>query len=501
MRFPGLALHSLVLLGGAVLGLAVSAAAAGEPVEVGSRRELFVDDALVERLGGKAERRLCHPEPREVALVTDQPWEGNAVNYVTVFRDGPLYRMYYRGAHEVYGKDSYVPAHREVYCYAESVDGVRWRRPDLGLFEFNGTRENNIVWDGPGAHNFTPFRDANPAAKPEARYKALGFGDGPSGRGLYAFKSADAVHWSLLAEKPVITQGAFDSQNLAFWDGVRQEYREYHRDFREGRDIRTATSKDFLTWTSPEYLEYRPSRVSELYTNGVLPYFRAPHLLLGFPTRYVDRGWTESAKALPRPAYRTLRGAKSGREGTALTDGMLMASRDGRRFQVWPESFLRPGLRTRDGWFYGDTYQGWGLVETRSGLEDGPDELSIYVTERTMQDRPGVLRRHTLRTDGFVAVGAPLAGGELVTKALRFKGKRLTLNCATSAAGAIRVEVQDEAGKPAAGLGLAECAEVYGDALERTVVWKGDVGRLSGQVVRLRFELKDADLYAFQFRE
>ena len=215
-------------------------------------------------------------------------------------------------------------------CYAESRDGIHWTKPVLGLFEFGGSKQNNIVWDGIGTHNFTPFKDANPSASAQAKYKALGYGEAKAGKGLFAFQSEDAIHWTLISETPVITKGAFDSQNLAFWDVVRGEYREYHRDFREGRDIRTGTSKDFLHWTEPEFLDYTPGRISELYTNQVIPYFRAPHLFLGFPTRYVDRGWTRSAEQLPRPEYRRLRGAKSRREGTAVTDTMFMTSRDGK---------------------------------------------------------------------------------------------------------------------------------------------------------------------------
>jgi hypothetical protein len=488
----------LILL---VLLLPAPGAPAADAVNIGSRLELLADDHLIDRLTGKAELRLHHPQPREVALVTDRPWEGNAVNYVTVFRDGDVYRMYYRGADEVYTNDGDRSRHREVYCYAESRDGVRWARPDLGLFAFDGSTKNNIVWDGLGGHNFTPFKDANPAARPGAKYKALAYGDKKGDRGLYAFQSADGIHWSLLADKPVITRGAFDSQNRAFRDTTRGEYREYHRDFRNGRDIRTASSKDFLTWTEPAFLEYPSGRGGELYTNQVIPYYRAPHLLLGFPTRYIDRGWSESARLLPPPEYRKLRGARSPREGTALTEGLFMTSRDGKQFHVWPESFIRPGLRLRDNWFYGDNYQNWGLVETKSALEDAPDEISIYVTERTMQDRPGVLRRHTLRVDGFASVSATAAGGQLLTKPLRFTGKQLVLNCSTSAAGGIRVEVQDAAGKPVPGFALPDCAEVYGDSLERAVTWKGgEVGRLAGQVVRLRFELRDADVYALRFR-
>lgn len=499
-------------------------AMAAEPVEIGSRRELFVDDALVERLAGKADLRLHQPTPQNVALVTDEAWEGNATNYVTVFRDGDTYRMYYRGSHYSYlgGKDR--PNTRDLYCYAESADGIHWKKPELGLFPWNDSRKNNIVWDGVGAHAFVPFRDTNPKCAADAKYKALGVG-GPK-PGLYAFQSADAIHWSLMQPEPIITKGAFDSQNLAFWDTERGEYREYHRDFRDGRDIRTGTSPDFLHWTEPEYLSYSANvdpgrrdgqvadlkdpvgekypfgRVSELYTNQIAPYYRAPQLLLGFPTRYIDRGWTESAKALPRYDYRQLRAKGSPREGTAVTDGMFITSRDRQRFSVWPESFLRPGLRMHDSWFYGDTYQNWGLVETKSAIDDAPPELSLYVTERTLQETGGVLRRYSLRIDGFVSLHAPLAGGELLTKPITFSGNKLSLNVSTSAAGSVRVEIQNADGKPLPGFALADCQAVYGDDLERTVVWarNPDLGALAGKTVRLRFEVKDADVYSFRFQ-
>ncbi|MEX0728748.1 MAG: hypothetical protein WD065_20915, partial [Planctomycetaceae bacterium] len=273
--------------------------------------------------------------------------------------------------------------------------------------------------------------------------------------------------------------------------------------FKDGRDIRTCTSKDFVTWTEPEFLDYTPSRVSELYTNGIIPYYRAPHIFLGFPTRYIDRGWTPAAKELPRAEYRKLRASGSPREGTAITDGMFMSSRDARTFRVWPESFIRPGLRQTDSWFYGDNYQNWGLVETASAIDDAPPEISIYVTESTLQDRTAYIRRQTMRVDGFVSVTAPLSGGELITKLIKFTGNKLLLNYSTSAAGSIRIEVQNEAGEPLEGFALADSPELYGDSLSQAMLWKegSDLGTLAGKPVRLRIELKDADLYSMQFAE
>ena len=231
-----------------------------EVITISDRRELFVDAFLVDHLRGNAELQMHQPIPREIVLETSEPWEGNGTNYVTVFQDKGIYRMYYRATHYSWlgGKDR--PEHRDVYCYAESRDGIVWQKPILGLFEWDGSKQNNIILDGIGGHAFAPFRDLNPHCAPDALYKAIGW-SGPA-KGLYAFKSVDGINWKLLAPDPVITDGAFDSMNLAFWDAVAGEYRSYHRDFRgvkaadlilagvdRGRDIKTAHSVDFLHWS------------------------------------------------------------------------------------------------------------------------------------------------------------------------------------------------------------------------------------------------------------
>lgn len=473
------------------------------PIDVGSRLELIVDNYLIDGLIGKAELRMHHPKPQGVALVTDKPWEGNSCAYMTVIRDGNLYRMYYRGSQAVYTKDRIEEPHPEYTCYAESPDGIIWTKPNLGLLEIAGTLDNNVIMTpetaGRATHNFCPFIDTRPGVTVSERYKAVG---GLSD-GLYAFVSADGIRWRRLQEQPVITQGDFDSQNLAFWDVERGEYRAYFRAFRNGRDIKTCTSRDFRNWTDPIFLEYSPDRISQLYTNQINPYYRAPHIFLGFPTRYTDRGWTESTKFLPQLEYRRIRASRSQREGTAVTDGMFITSRDALRFSVWPESFIRPGLKLRDNWFYGDNYQSLGLVETSSTIEGAPDELSVYVSESSMQGTSSRWRRHTLRIDGFVSVQAPLSGGEMITKPITFSGDQLVINYSTSAAGSIQVEIQDMSRKPVPGFSLSESEEIYGDSLEQIVLWKGgsDLGALSGKPVRLRFVLKDADLYSFRFQQ
>ena len=182
---------------------------------------------------------------------------------------------------------------------------------------------------------------------------------------------------------------------------------------------------------------------------------------------------------------------------------MFMSSRNGIDFNIWPESFIRPGLRIKDGWFYGDNYQNTDLVETDSTIEGAGRELSIYLTEGYHQvDSIEQLRRYTIRIDGFVSVQARLAGGELLTKPFTFDGTELVLNFSTSVPGSIRVEVQDDVGHAIEGLGMDDCHEIWGDDLARTVKWgeTTDVSSLAGRPVRLRFALKDADLFCLRFR-
>lgn len=268
---------------------AVAHATAAEPVDIGSRLELFLDEYLIEFMEG-VQLKLHRPQPQEVVLVTDKPWEGNTCAYYTIFQDVDKYRMYYRGSH--WDTKTNKSGHAEVVCYAESKDGIHWDKPELALYEFDGSSANNIIWNGVGSHNFTPFKDTNPNCIADARYKALARGrslqknDKSSKHGLFAFQSPDGIHWKLMDDEPVITEGAFDSQNLAFYDNVAGVYRDYHRWFNQGkRDIMFCTSNDFLTWTKPAALKYTEKRREHLYTNAIRQYKRAPHLFIGFPTR------------------------------------------------------------------------------------------------------------------------------------------------------------------------------------------------------------------------
>ncbi|MFO7906353.1 MAG: hypothetical protein ACQESR_28835 [Planctomycetota bacterium] len=456
-----------------VLVMTCAIATAAEPVNIGTRVELFVDDFLIETMSGDVTQHPHRPVPKEVVLVTGAPWEGNTSAYYTVFQDDDRYRMYYRGSH--HDEEARKSAHPEVTCYAESKDGIHWTKPSLGLYAFEGSKKNNITWDGIGTHCFVAFKDKNPNCPPEARYKGIARGRPRGKRGLYVFRSPDGLHWELMEPEPVITKGAFDSQNLAFWDPHTKQYREYHRTFVDGkRAIMTGTSDDFIHWTEPVLLKYPEAPAEHLYTNAVLPYERAPHILIGFPTRY-----------LPEEGQRV--------------EPTFMASRDGVTFRRWLDPVI-PESAPRDREGNRSNYMAWGLVE----LPDRPKHLSVYATEAYYTGPDSRLRRFEYRKDGFVSVRGGPDGGELLTPplALGETAERLVLNFKTQAGGLIKVGLETVDGTAISGHGIKECVPLKGDRIQENVSWKrgADISGLSGKTVRIRFQLRAVDLYSLRFQ-
>ena len=477
---------------------------ATSPLEIGTRRELFVDPHLIEHLDG-AGLKLHEPRPAGPALRYDQPWEGAFSGYAKIFRDGDKVRCYYRAWNNP--KDH----HAAVTCLAESPDGVTFHKPALGLHEVAGTRRNNVVLTCAKdmyTHNFAPFLDTRPGVPEEERYKAVTRNYGLVFRhqrsdpmGLFAFVSADGIHWRKLRDEPVITQGKLDSHNIAFWSEHEGCYVCYLREVAGGdeytgntvRSIARSRSDDFVNWSSPQLMEMGDTPPEELYTNATQPYFRAPHLYIAMPGRFFpgrqvlgdDEG--EALGVAMQP------GGKAG-YWADTSDAVLMTSRGGTRYdRTFMEAFVRPG-RNRRNWTSRCNYPATGLVQTAE------DELSIYV-ERHNATADKYLERLTLRLDGFASLHAGYAGGAMTSRPITFAGPSLELNYATSAAGHVRVALHDANDHPLGGFGLDDCDFLRGDELARQVTWNGraDLSQVAGQPVRLRFELKDADVFSFRF--
>ena len=435
---------------------------------IGSQVELFVDRHRIDSMDG-VELRLHPPRRSGPAVRFDRPWEGPTSAYVTVFEDEGRYRKYYRG--------SPGSSQSEQTCYAESDDGIQWRKPDLGLHDWGGSTRNNIVLRGLGTHNFTPFKDPRRDVPDRERYKGVGRGIDPR-RTLHAFASPDGIRWSLLSPDPVFTEGMFDSQNLAFWDPVGARYRCYFRTPYKGvRGIGVVESDDFRQWEDPKLITLDPPRPEHFYTNATIPYFRNPRYYLAFPKRYLP-----NRRRLP----------EHGNDG--VSEAVFLTSRDGVHFdRTFMQAWVRPG-RDRRNWGDRSSMPAWGLLRT------GEDELSVYISQHYRFDSAHLVRA-TLRLDGFASAHAGYAGGELVTAPIRFQGRRLVLNYATGAAGSVRVELQSQSGEPVPGFAFDDAPDLYGDAIDETYRWKrgADVSSLAGERLRIRFALKDCDLYSYRF--
>jgi hypothetical protein len=455
---------------------AASQAIAQRPVDIGSRRELFVDRLLIEEMRG-VELKLHTPvkAPRPESPLPER-------HMVTVIKDGDVYRAWYRDKDPAYTGDNHTGNPGETVHYAESRDGHEWVFPKLGLHEVGGTRENNAIlanWP-PYLTNFMPFLDTRPGVNPEERYKALAGYPGSGnkqgldepGRGLFAFVSPDGIKWTRKGEairyRPE-WRHAFDSPNVSFWSEAEGLYVCYFRTWIEPdrlRSISRATSADFVNWSEPVAMD--PNLPEEhLYTNMTHPYFRAPHIYVAMPTRFIP-GRGDS------PVY-------DARDNNA-TDVLFMSARPGstRYDRIFTEAFIRPGM-DRARWGNRANYVALNVVPT------GPAEMSIY-------HRSG--DRYVLRTDGFMSAHAGSRQGELLTKPLKYSGANLLLNFATSAAGSVRVDILDGNGRI-----LAASEEMFGDEIDRMVEWRDKTGPevAAGTAVRLRFTLEEADVFSFQF--
>lgn len=488
----------------AMMALATSTATAvwaqpPEAVDIGSKRELFVDHHLIDALSG-LELRMQRPVDRGPVLAFDEPWEGPFSGYATIIHAGDVYRAYYRGMGESDAGGDSNP--EQLVCLAESKDGVQWTKPSLDLFPRKDAPKTNIVLvGGQGVtHNFAPFLDDRPGVKADEKYKGVG-GVDPSG--LFVFASPDGVHWRRIQDAPALAKEdaqvregesayVFDSQNVPFWSAAEGKYLLYYRIYQDNvRRIARVESDDFLAWRNPTLMEYRrangePAPVEQLYTSQTHPYFRAPHISIATAARFmpgrvaISEQQAEAIGVDPRYFH-------------DLSDAVFMSARGGNVYdRTFMEAFVAPGVGAEN-WTSRTNYPARNVVQT------GPDEMSLYVNQNYGQPTAH-LRRYSLRLDGFAAVHADYDGGEMLTKPLLFQGSRLLLNFATSAAGGVKVELQRLDGTPIPGFALGDCPELIGNEIERAVVFSGGgLDELVGQPVRLRFVMKDADLFALQF--
>jgi hypothetical protein len=309
-------------------------------------------------------------------------------------------------------------------------------------------------------------------------------------------------------------KGTFDSYNVTFWDEETEQYFLYYRAFhsKDGedklswrnvkkddiRDIRVATSKDFVNWEVHGRIAFDKGQEDyPLYTNQITKYQREKNTFIGFPVRYFDRcDESESFRFMPLADRHAKITEFFGREGTALTDCVVMTSQDGLTFDRRDEAFMTPGVENRNNWWYGNCYTVYGLLETEAEEDGAPCEISFYMGENYRIKNVN-FRRYTLRLDGFFSWFAPYKGGEIITRPITVTGGEMFINFATSAAGGVKISLLDEAENALEGY---ESYTMFGDSTERPVEFEAPLSEISGKKIRLKIQMKDAHIYSFAFK-
>ena len=492
MRLVGATIGSMILV-------ATSAGWAMDPIQIDSGKQLFFDHRFIAESGG-VELVMNSPSRAGKVLGPDRPWEDfRLTSYFTVVQDGDLCRMYY----SCFSKDQWHTPdawdNDAFLCYAESRDGIHWDKPNLGIVEFEGSKDNNIILKS--VVDGTVFLDPN--SPPERRYKLL-HTVGPHKGGLRVSYSADGIHFTIPAEP--VSPWTPDSQQNAFWDPIRRKYVAFLRAIEEmgisrnpdgawRRVVRVELDDIEKPWpTETPPIVFAPDTKDlpdvDFYTNACFRYPWADNAYFMFPANYHH---------FP---------AEMGNDG--LLDVSIACSRDSiewkrpdRRSYVtmgmegeWDSKFLMMGVGVvRMG---NEIYQYYNGVNLSHG---GTRRMADQ--EREKFRRWGWMGRLVQRLDGFYSADFEYGGGHLLTPPLVFKGNRLTLNINTSAVGVAHAALVDMEGNPYPGFSNEDCLDIMANDIAYTVAWKGgeDVASLAGKPVRLLLHARSTKLYAFQFME
>lgn len=487
----------------------------------------------------------------------DSPWESRISGYNSVLFDeqDQTYKMWY-------GLLSARPDGTlgAVFAFAQSADGITWEKPALGLDDGRFGAKTNIVI-GAGASGEEYIHDSHcmvfldPQANASERYKMLAR-PGEAYPELCIYASADGLRWERKIDKVITyhkefdsegkpitadldSEGRFcnirdfhlDSQNVIFWDDRIHKYVAYvrkNKQLKTGqyRTVARAESSDLSSFPPVEEMETvlepdvwdspmvdpesgREIAGSDIYTNATIK-SDADNAYYMFPSIYYKYGSFMKGYADTKPM------------NAGPVDVGFAASRDGIHWQRYERRpFVNLGFRSeidsasiymvhgivpgREGMIYLYSCDTDNLHGANRGDRHTERENALVAREAFLPEKNAFLiRRHEMRKDGFISVHGDYTGGEFVTPLVTFDGVQLELNVDTSATGMVKVEIQDEFGLAIEGYSLADCHLIHtANQIQRVVQWNGssDLSRLSGQVVKLRFSIRNAHLYSFTFSE
>ena len=443
---------------------------------------LFVDHLHISDESG-VKRTLQQPQKRVAPVITSQgKWDSSPYLFGTVIFDEQhqIYKAWYMSYN--YGQPLPV---RTPFLYATSNDGRDWNYPDLGLFEYEGSKQNNIILQNAGHHDsYSPsvVKDLN-ESDPARRYKMIfwdfsSHGSYNGNEGLMIAFSPDGIHWKRWQEKPLLSaakheQSISDVMDLMI-DPSDGKYVAYTKGwaypFPHHRQVVRTESTDFLTWSPPEVVLRHANTIEDTESYG-MPVFAHEGIYFGLLRSYHSK------------TDKTI-------------DIQLTSSRDGREWvRVADQASLMP-TGPDDAWDRGMLFSTAPVIrndvmEFFYGAWDGNHDS---------RSRNSAIGLATLPLNRFIAVESIDPVGRLQTTPQRIRQNTLSLN-ANVQAGRIRVSLLNADGEAISGFSLDDCDMIEGDSLRHRLSWQGksNLVNLAGQDVALLFELTgNAQIFAFR---
>jgi hypothetical protein len=491
-------------------------------IEVGKRKQLFLDDWLiasktrVSKYMGRPER--CAKNP---LIVANKPWERENPGAVRL----PLAGVQICGQTVIYDKEeqifkmwynpyAFFEGKVRPWCYAVSKDGYNWEKPNLGVYQYKGSRSNNILGAYLNSKYFNVFKDPRDP-DPGRRYKAMGEVEGASKNGTAVAFSPDGLHWTEHPGNPVVPKGReiADCPTFLGWDTRIQKYVYYPR---PGPPLATRVN------AKGSYLlaqEVNPN-VGQLRTIG---YSTRDDFIHWSPTQLmlapgesdrVDSQYYQMTAAQDEDFYVGLMHMLQTRDQSF--DIYLLTSRDG-FYWNWADRqlpFMKRGERgsydfgyltpsapiVHDGqiWIY---YGAYADVHSYEIPDYGSEGMTIALA--------------TLPVDRYLGLLAGMDVATVVTRPTVFAGSKLKIDMDSSLPDQyshdrskrhfdesdVRVALLDQWGGAIEGFGIQQC-EMLTESGVQEVSWRGtgsDIGNLAGKPVRIRVEFCNACLYGFQF--
>lgn len=514
-------------------GKMTAAAKTGEPYELAGKRLVFtnwyyvrpgsfawVDDkgngvTVVGSQGPWGAHFRRHDYPHGIRLVAqpaqrvgpilkfERPWEGMGVNIATlIHHDGR-----YRGWGGCQAKDG-----KKYTCYFESSDGLTWQRPNLGLVEFEGSKDNNLLADNPG----TVFID--PAGPPEERYKAVQTGELDDAKAKEFLKrrpdayehrawradvgktfcvqgavSADGLTWKVLPDPLAIEH--CDTQVVAYYDERLRKYVIYTRNWMVGPRSTRAPDDRGLSWLNVGRRSIGRTESDDFRS------FPLSHIILepGPGLLPSDTLYTNCRTAIPGAPDHHLMFPTVWHTSDDSCSVVVASSHDGRVWHYLPGG---PVLTTGafGQWDGGCVFASPNLVSLPNGDFALPYTGYIF-PHKYPRGRWAFQTGYALWPKGRLVALEAAVRGEFATVGIMPPGRKLRINALTKRAGSILVEVVGQDGQPVEGRTFADATPIIGDQFRTPVAWKDqdDLGHKDGEFISLRFRMEKAQIFGLEF--